>query len=172
MTGSATPGSAPPGYAPPRRTPTNSSYYDFNGTPCDDRNPNSQTRMYAREAREQTKDVQGEILRGNTGSSRYPGPFHNNPGKDNTTLPLQAKRDILHHPLVPGQTAAWTTGRPGGVRSFFTCLSNFFDVAYHDPTKGVSKRGHHDFTMATYVPAAPPPPASGGADQQRENRTV
>ncbi|KAI1404939.1 hypothetical protein F4819DRAFT_68116 [Hypoxylon fuscum] len=71
------PPSPPAGYSPLRRRPTDSSYYDFNGTPWDNQDPDSQDWIYASEARQQQATVP-------VGTARpYPSAFRN--GED---LPL------------------------------------------------------------------------------------
>ncbi|OTA62098.1 hypothetical protein K449DRAFT_465496 [Hypoxylon sp. EC38] len=152
-------GPAPLGYTPAHRVPTDSSYYSFDGTPWDNRDPNSQTWMYARDARQQQSGLPA-------GKARpYPSPF-----KNGERLPLSTPGSIprnkpnpewLHHPLIPGRTTTWDPQRDaklGGVRSFYTeGNASQFDVGYHDPKLGKSARGHDKFSLANYHAAVPPP---------------
>ncbi|KAI5458919.1 hypothetical protein BGZ63DRAFT_389910 [Mariannaea sp. PMI_226] len=140
--------SAPSGFAPPHRTPTDSSYYDFHGTPANKSNPNSNW-MYARDARSQQAGVPAGTAR------PYPSYYGNKPPIALSTPPgpvpfpngNPGRNGWVHHPLIPGQTTTWTSGRPGAVRSVYSPGNTAnFDVMYHDPAKG------GDFSLATYHP--------------------
>ncbi|KEZ41035.1 hypothetical protein SAPIO_CDS7072 [Scedosporium apiospermum] len=152
--------------APPGRTPTCSSYYDFNGVPWNGQDPNSKTWMYARDARQQQAGVPANA------QPPYPSYFGNR-----TNLPLnpppshigrRGQPGWLHHPLIPDQTATWTPGTsPGAVRSVYTAGNTAnFDVIHHDPNAGTTSNGTSEFSMATYHPSVPrpqqqPPPTGG-----------
>ncbi|KAI1497565.1 hypothetical protein F5X99DRAFT_421260 [Biscogniauxia marginata] len=148
--------SAPPGHASAKRTPTNSSHYDFNGVPYDKYKPNSATWMYARDARAQQAG-----LPPNQTAERYPSPFGNGEQLPLTTpgsilKPGDRKAKWLHHPLTPGTSTTWSQrqGRPGAVRSVYTAGNpNEFDVMVHDIQAGTSARGQGNFAIATYRPA-------------------
>ncbi|KAI2778796.1 hypothetical protein F4815DRAFT_476675 [Daldinia loculata] len=159
-TTSSSSSSAPPGHTPAHRIPTDSSYYSFNGNPWDRRNPESQTWMYAREARQQQSglpDGQGVP---------YPSYFGNGERVSLSTpgsaLAPSGRHGWLHHPLIPGRTTTWTPGsntRPGGVRSIYTDGNIVeFDVGYHDVRIGTTGRGSGKFAVANYHSAAAPPP--------------
>ncbi|KAI1213842.1 uncharacterized protein F4807DRAFT_409337 [Annulohypoxylon truncatum] len=150
--------SAPPGHTPARRTPTNSSYYDFNGVPYHEKNPNSATWMYARDARAQ----QAGLPPGRQPGRKYPSPFGNGEKLALTTpgsaLSPDGPTQWLHHPLIPGTTTTCTgKGRKhlGGVRSVYTANDpNTFDVMYHNRNAGLSANGNGNFEMSKYHPAA------------------
>lgn len=150
----------PEGYSPPRRTPTDSSYYSFNGVPFDNQDQSSATWIYAREARQQQAGVP-------TSQSRpYPSRFGNGENLPLTTPGSQLKpgrqKEWLHHPLTPNRSATWTKDNGdsvGGVRSFYTDGNpRKFDVGYHDPRVGTSEKGHGSFALANYHKAVPKPP--------------
>ncbi|OAQ69707.1 hypothetical protein VFPPC_02304 [Pochonia chlamydosporia 170] len=144
-------GSEPAGNTPPRRTPTDSSYYDFHGTPSD-RSGNGQTWMYARDARAQQAGASPQAAR------PYPSYFGN---KDQTPVTLTTAAEAiphpsgrttqgwLHQPLIPNQTTMFNPGQnmPGAVRSVYPPSDpSTFDVIYHS---GVRR----EFNNATYHPA-------------------
>ncbi|KAI6084751.1 hypothetical protein F4821DRAFT_166502 [Hypoxylon rubiginosum] len=156
---------APPGHEPVHRVPTDSSYYSFNGTPYNDKIADSQTWMYAREARAQQA---GLVSYQQPHNVRYPSRFGNGEKLPFTTpgsyvTPRDQRNGIrayLHHPLIPGRSETWAgEQRPGAVRSAYTKGDpNRFDVMYHDPKKGASKSGHGSMEMANYHAAVPPRP--------------
>ncbi|KAI4144348.1 MAG: hypothetical protein L6R39_004217 [Caloplaca ligustica] len=126
--------------------------YDFNGVPYDEKDPGSQTWMYARDARAQQTNAPAHKAR------PYPSNFNNG-----EKLPLstpgvpgpKGNQQWLHYPLVPGRAAAWVpTERRGGVRSFYTVgQPNDFDVGYHDKATGTSAGGSGNFVLADYHPS-------------------
>ncbi|KAH9890264.1 hypothetical protein F4778DRAFT_378826 [Xylariomycetidae sp. FL2044] len=148
------PGSAPEGYAPARRSPTDSSYYDLDGIPWNDRDPKSQTWIYAREVRDQqSKAPLTEPKR-----DKYPNEYKNGeqlpfttPGKID---PKTGKPVWLHQPMIPGKVTRFTGGGTvGGIRTFYTEGDRTkFDVGHHDPRVPTPK-GTAGFSLVTYVPA-------------------
>ncbi|KAI0891788.1 hypothetical protein F4806DRAFT_481877 [Annulohypoxylon nitens] len=145
---------APPGHTPARRSPTDSSYYDFDGVPYDNEKPNSATWMYARDARAQQAGIPTARMK-----SRYPSKFRNSPDNVELSTPgtpgYKNNPEWLHHPLIPGTTKTYTSGPPGAVRSVYTKGNpNEFDVMHHDPKAGTSPRGDHLFAKSHYYPAA------------------
>ncbi|KAI1816411.1 hypothetical protein GGS20DRAFT_231372 [Poronia punctata] len=150
----------PSSYKPPRRTPTNSSYYDFDGIGSI-RDVPSATWMYARDARAQQAGLAPDAIRRNRKDTQYPSVFRNATGLPLTTpgnLDADQKPLWAHHPLIPGQTTTYidkaTHGTAGGVRSAYT-LGNpkDFDVIYHDPRRPTRGR-HAEFSLAPYIPKA------------------
>ncbi|KAI0006250.1 hypothetical protein F4779DRAFT_29843 [Xylariaceae sp. FL0662B] len=154
--------SAPAGYAPAKRTPTDSSYYDFNGVHANKYDPNSATWMYARDARAQQAGLPPTMSMKNPPNATYPSRFGNAEGLPLTTPGRPNHRNQptwVHHPLTPGETTTWPAhpGPPGAVRSAYTDGNpNQFDVMVHDPRAGVSRRGVGQFVLAPYHPAAKP----------------
>ncbi|CAJ2511135.1 Uu.00g067600.m01.CDS01 [Anthostomella pinea] len=157
-------GSAPPGYTPARRTPTDSSYYDMDGIPWKEGDPNSQAWIYAREVRAQ----QAKAPLQRTARAKYPSPFKNaeplpltTPGKPDPTG--NKPTEWLHHPMIPGKTTTYrasakSKAKPGGIRTFYTEGDNSkYDVGFHDPRVWTPSKSA-GFSLATYVPAAPPKP--------------
>ncbi|KAI0378643.1 hypothetical protein F5Y04DRAFT_261263 [Hypomontagnella monticulosa] len=152
--------SAPPGYTPAHRVPTDSSYYSFDGNPWNNKDPDSQTWMYAREARQQQDGVPaGKRL-------PYPSRFGNG-----EVLPLSTpgtskhgRSEWLHHPLIPGRSNTWVPYRRdpvGGVRSFYTeGDTSQFDVGFHDPKIPGYPKGREPFSLARYHAGVRPPRSS------------
>ncbi|KFA45450.1 hypothetical protein S40293_11544 [Stachybotrys chartarum IBT 40293] len=151
---------APPsGHSAPRRTPTDSSYYDFVNTSADQNT--GQTWMYARDARAQQATASQTPVR------PYPNYYGN---KSKTAPPLnlstqpeamynpktgKSTQGWLHTPLVPSRQTTWkghknSKASPiGPVRSVYPPSNpNTFDVIYHE------KKGDSDFVLAKYYPAA------------------
>ncbi|OTA56242.1 hypothetical protein K449DRAFT_438086 [Hypoxylon sp. EC38] len=83
-----------------KRSSTESSYYDFHGTPCNESNSSGQDWMYAWEARAQVLRAPGRV------QNPYPSTFHSHP-IEGYALPLQASAPVLHYPLIPGQKTPW-----------------------------------------------------------------
>ncbi|KAK4113441.1 hypothetical protein N656DRAFT_797311 [Canariomyces notabilis] len=145
-----------------RRTPTVSSFYDLKGTPWDDRKPNSQTWIYAREVRAQAADVLAAPRKAHENHPCYPSVFRNDEG-----LELKAEPPLLHTPVRPGHTTGWLhegprdRNRPGAARLVYSKnpTDTNFDVVYHDKSQPQSNRGYRLFAMAEYVPAATSPPS-------------
>ncbi|KAJ3529073.1 hypothetical protein NM208_g9923 [Fusarium decemcellulare] len=155
--GSASEESSPDseGCSPLKRTPTNSSYYDFHGVQWN-RDYQSQTWMYAREARNQMADVPPE----RAADGAYPSPFHN---LKKLTLPTLrsifrfiGELELLHYPLVSGRT---TTPDPEHSKStriravYVKGTTALFDVIYHDEAAGITRNGTPEFSEAIYHPA-------------------
>ncbi|KAI1172036.1 hypothetical protein F4777DRAFT_563249 [Nemania sp. FL0916] len=156
---SQNPPSAPEGYSAAKRIPTDSSYYDFHGVPYLDKDPNSSTWMYARDARAQMATEPQKQGR----KDRYPGPFWNREDKPLSTpgSKLQTRKreehGWMHHPLTPGTGTAYSgSGDAGGVRAIYTKDdSKNFDVYYHDRTSGTTGDGTNGiFERAKYYPKA------------------
>ncbi|KAI1327340.1 hypothetical protein F5Y16DRAFT_399518 [Xylariaceae sp. FL0255] len=141
-----------------RRIPTDSSFYDFNGVPCNDNDPNSATWMYASDTRDQQKAL---LQQAQPPNSAYPSVYWNREKLPMSTPGSQlpqgniTRQGWMHHPLVPGSSTPYVSGsgRPGGVRSFYTDGDpNNFDVSYHVPN--AAKSGKKKFAKATYHPKA------------------
>ncbi|CAH0049490.1 unnamed protein product, partial [Clonostachys solani] len=154
-----------------KRSPTASSYYDFDQMPWD--GEQGQSWMYARHARAQQRGLRLSRFRfvvrraTKTFSRRkYPSYFGNIEKLPLNTKPgliFNRKKKIytigwLHHPLIPGHTTTFSGNKrkykpnPGMVRSFYAPKNPvIFDVAYHTKENGESKNG--EFKMATYHPA-------------------
>ncbi|OTA83786.1 hypothetical protein M434DRAFT_16578 [Hypoxylon sp. CO27-5] len=132
-----------------KRSSTESSYYDFHGTPCNESTSGGQDWMYAWEARAQVLRAPGRV------QNPYPSFFHNHP-IEGYVLPLQVPAPVLHHPLIPGRKTAWDRRGnvpPGVIRAFYNQNNRRdFDVGYHDPGTRTSGRGFDNFAIATYVP--------------------
>lgn len=152
--GSSTSGT--PAFTSPRRSPTDSSYYDFNGNPSSSQN--GTTWMYARDARAQQANAPVQQQQG----ARYASYFgYHSSVPQSQRLPLTTAAEQipipntnrtssgwLHHPLVPGQQHTYRGNRvPGAVRSVYPPSDpTNFDVIYHDRAK------QGNFSMATYHP--------------------
>ncbi|VUC27143.1 unnamed protein product [Clonostachys rosea] len=147
-----------------KRSPTASSYYDFDGMPWD--GEQGQSWMYAWHARAQQEGLlpssqprssqptgfrsvarKAKTLLGSPHDPKYPS-YYGNKGE---TLPLSTDSELiphptwrrstkgwLHQPLIPGRTATFsgTEDESGMVRSFYAPSNPLiFDVAYHGKKK-------------------------------------
>jgi hypothetical protein len=100
--------------------------------------------MYASEARRQVAAAPPPRA-----ESRYPDRFYNS-----EKLPIQAKKPTQHYPITKnGDWVDKSEKKPGAVRAFYDENNrNIFDLGYHDPQKPVTKKGHEQFSLATYHP--------------------
>ncbi|CAH0026666.1 unnamed protein product [Clonostachys rhizophaga] len=149
-----------------KRSPTNSSYYDFDNVPWDGKHGRSWMHAWRAKFRQigLTLDgVRSTISRVTT--SRFDGVYPSYFG-NKEELPLKTESEPisnptenadtkgwLHHPLIPGRTATFSGGtqEPGVVRSVYAPSDpTTFDVVYHIGTEGSDNR---EFRLATYHPA-------------------